>query len=104
LSFFEEAPLVDHVDIARATPPGPVADAIDDGASQGLIASIQTVVRGNDDNIRETIANLRVATEDLAQLSDGRKDQPWSLVRSRQPKDRKVPEPNSPQHSVASAH
>ena len=34
--------------------------------ARGLIASIQTIVRGNDDNIRETVANLRIATEDLS--------------------------------------
>jgi phospholipid/cholesterol/gamma-HCH transport system substrate-binding protein len=56
-----------------------------------LLASIQAVVRGNDEDIHETIENLRVATENLAQLSSGVKQRPWSLVRIRQPKDRKVP-------------
>jgi virulence factor Mce-like protein len=56
-----------------------------------LLASIQAVVRGNDDNIQETIENLRVATENLAQLSGDVKQRPWSLVRIRQSKDRKVP-------------
>jgi phospholipid/cholesterol/gamma-HCH transport system substrate-binding protein len=56
-----------------------------------LIASIQTVVRSSDDNIRETVENLRVATENLDQLTDQVKQRPWSLVRIRQPKDRKVP-------------
>ena len=56
-----------------------------------LIASIQTVVRSNDDNIRETIENLRVATENLDQVTDEVKQRPWSLVRIRQHKDRKVP-------------
>jgi phospholipid/cholesterol/gamma-HCH transport system substrate-binding protein len=60
--------------------------------ARSLIANVQTVVRGNDDNIRETIENLRVATENLAQLSGSVKDRPWSLVRIRQPKDRKVPQ------------
>jgi len=59
--------------------------------AKSLIASIQTVVRSNDDNIRETIENLRVATENLDQLTDQVKQRPWSLVRIRQPKDRKVP-------------
>jgi phospholipid/cholesterol/gamma-HCH transport system substrate-binding protein len=59
--------------------------------ARSLIASVQVAVRGNDDNIRETIDNLRVATENLAQLSGGVKDRPWSLVRIRQPKDRKIP-------------
>jgi phospholipid/cholesterol/gamma-HCH transport system substrate-binding protein len=72
--------------------------------ARGLIANIQTIVRGNDDNLRETIANLRVATEGLAQLSGGLKDRPWSLVRIRQPKDRKVPELNSSPHPATSTH
>jgi phospholipid/cholesterol/gamma-HCH transport system substrate-binding protein len=110
------APLVDHVDATV----GNVNSTIDQlreplhqdllqmqstmEQARSLIATIQTIARGNDDNIHETIANLRAATADLAQLSDGLKDRPWSLVRIRQPKDRKVPEPNSPQHSAASAH
>jgi virulence factor Mce-like protein len=61
--------------------------------AKSLIASIQAVVRGNDDNIHETIENLRVATENLAQLSGDVKQRPWSLVRIRQSKDRKVPAP-----------
>jgi phospholipid/cholesterol/gamma-HCH transport system substrate-binding protein len=60
--------------------------------AKSLIASIQTVVRGNDDNIRETIQNLRVATENLDQLTGQLKQNPWSLVRIRQAKDRKVPQ------------
>jgi phospholipid/cholesterol/gamma-HCH transport system substrate-binding protein len=56
-----------------------------------LVASLQTVVQGNDDNIRETTENLRIATENLDQLTEQVKQKPWSLVRIRQPKDRKVP-------------
>jgi phospholipid/cholesterol/gamma-HCH transport system substrate-binding protein len=59
--------------------------------AKSLMASIQTVVRSSDDNIRETAENLRVATENLDQLTDQVKQRPWSLVRIRQPKDRKVP-------------
>jgi len=53
---------------------------------QELITNIQTIVRGNEDNVQETIENLRAATENLAQLSAGVKARPWSLVRIRQPK------------------
>jgi phospholipid/cholesterol/gamma-HCH transport system substrate-binding protein len=60
--------------------------------AKSLIASLETVVRSNDDNIHETIQNLRVATENLDQLTDQVKQRPWSLVRIRQPKDRKVPQ------------
>jgi phospholipid/cholesterol/gamma-HCH transport system substrate-binding protein len=57
-----------------------------------LIGSLQTVVRVNDENLRETLENVRVATENMDQLSDQVKQRPWSLVRIRQPKDRKVPQ------------
>jgi ABC-type transporter Mla subunit MlaD len=60
--------------------------------AKSLIGSIQVVVRSNDDNIRATIENLRVATANLDQLTDQVKQRPWSLVRIRQPKDRKVPQ------------
>ena len=60
--------------------------------AKSLIASLQNVVRGNDENIAETIENLRVATENLAQFSGQVKQRPWSLVRIRQSKDRKVPQ------------
>jgi phospholipid/cholesterol/gamma-HCH transport system substrate-binding protein len=60
--------------------------------AKGLIASIQSVVRTNDDNVRETIDNIRIATENLDQLTDHVKQRPWSLIRIRQPKDRKVPQ------------
>jgi phospholipid/cholesterol/gamma-HCH transport system substrate-binding protein len=72
--------------------------------AQTLLASIQAVVRGNDDNIHETIENLRVATENIAQLSADVKQRPWSLVRIRQPKDRKVPEQRSSSASAPSGH
>jgi phospholipid/cholesterol/gamma-HCH transport system substrate-binding protein len=98
------APLLDHVD----TSVGNANSTIDQlreplrqdllqmqstmEQARNLIASVQAAVRGNDDNIRETIEHLRVATENLAQLSAGVKDRPFSLVRIRQPKDRKIPQ------------
>jgi phospholipid/cholesterol/gamma-HCH transport system substrate-binding protein len=57
-----------------------------------LITSLEVVVRSNDDNIHDTIENIRVATENLDQLTDQVKQRPWSLIRIRQPKDRKVPQ------------
>jgi phospholipid/cholesterol/gamma-HCH transport system substrate-binding protein len=60
--------------------------------AKNLLASVQTVVRVNDDNVRETIENLRVVTENLDQLTEQIKQHPWSLVRIRQQKDRKVPQ------------
>jgi phospholipid/cholesterol/gamma-HCH transport system substrate-binding protein len=60
--------------------------------AKSLITSLQVVVQSNDDNIHETIENIRVATENLDQLTNQVKQRPWSLVRIRQPKDRKVPQ------------
>jgi len=60
--------------------------------AKSLIASLQTVVRANDDNIHETMEHLSVATENLDQLTDQIRQRPWSLVRIRQPKERKVPQ------------
>jgi hypothetical protein len=60
--------------------------------AKSLITSLQVVVRSNDDNIHDTIENIQVATENLDQLTDQVKQRPWSLIRIRQPKDRKVPQ------------
>jgi phospholipid/cholesterol/gamma-HCH transport system substrate-binding protein len=60
--------------------------------AQGTMKTIQTLVRANDDSISETVENLRVATDNLDQLTDEVKQRPWSLIRIKQPKDRKVPQ------------
>jgi len=96
-------PLVDHTDATVANVNSTIdqlRDPIQQDLAQlrstmeqakSLIGSIQTVVQSNDDNIRETIDNLRITSENLAQLTDHVNHEPWSLVRIRQPKDRKVP-------------
>jgi phospholipid/cholesterol/gamma-HCH transport system substrate-binding protein len=56
-----------------------------------LLADMQVLVRTNDDKIDDTIENLRTATENLDQLTESVKQRPWSLVRIKQPEDRKVP-------------
>ena len=56
-----------------------------------LLADMQVLVRANDYKIDDTIENLRTATENLDQLTDSVKQRPWSLIRIRQPQDRKVP-------------
>jgi phospholipid/cholesterol/gamma-HCH transport system substrate-binding protein len=96
-------PLVDHTD-ATVSNVNLTIDQLRDPIRQDLaqlqstmdqakstMATIQTLVRANDENISETVENLRVATENLDQLTDGIKQRPWSLVRIRQPKERKVP-------------
>jgi len=56
-----------------------------------LLADMQVLVRSNDYKIDDTIENLRTATENLDQLTESVKQRPWSLIRVKQPEDRKVP-------------
>ncbi|MBV8068636.1 MAG: MCE family protein [Acidobacteriaceae bacterium] len=97
-------PLLDHTDAAISNANstidqlrGPIADDLAQLQStmkqaKSMMAAIQTLVQANDYNISETVENLRIATENLDQLTDQVKQEPWSLVRIRQPKDRKVPQ------------
>jgi phospholipid/cholesterol/gamma-HCH transport system substrate-binding protein len=57
-----------------------------------LLGDMQMMVRANDDKIDDTMENLRVATENLDQLTDSVKQRPWSLIRIKQPKERAVPQ------------
>jgi ABC-type transporter Mla subunit MlaD len=59
--------------------------------AKSLLADMQVVVRANDYKINDTVENLRVATDNLDQLTDSLKQRPWSLIRIKQPEDRKVP-------------
>jgi len=56
-----------------------------------LLADMQVLVRANDYKIDDTIENLQMATENLGQLTESVKQQPWSLIRIKQPEDRKLP-------------
>ncbi len=57
-----------------------------------VLVDMQGIVRANDFKIDDTVENLRVATDNLDQLTDQLKQRPWSLIRIKQPKERKVPE------------
>jgi phospholipid/cholesterol/gamma-HCH transport system substrate-binding protein len=57
-----------------------------------LLADMQVMVRANDNKIDDTVENLRVATENLDELTDSVKQRPWSLIRIKQPKEHKVPQ------------
>jgi hypothetical protein len=48
-------------------------------------------VKANDYKIDDTIENLRTATQNLDDLTESVKQRPWSLIRIKQPEDRKVP-------------
>jgi ABC-type transporter Mla subunit MlaD len=57
-----------------------------------LLSDMQVMVRANDYKIDDTVENLRVATDNLDQLTDSLKQRPWSLIRIKQPKERQVPQ------------
>jgi phospholipid/cholesterol/gamma-HCH transport system substrate-binding protein len=96
-------PLLDHADGAVANLNSTI-DQVRDPVKEDLVAlkstmdqaknlitGLQMLVRSNDANIRDTLENIRIATENLDQLTDDAKQRPWSLIRIRQPPDRKVP-------------
>jgi ABC-type transporter Mla subunit MlaD len=56
-----------------------------------LLANMQVLVRANDYKIDDTIEHLRTAAENLDELTDSVKQRPWSLIRIKEPEDRKVP-------------
>ena len=59
--------------------------------AQGLLESMQVVIRANDYKIDDTVESLREATDNLNQFTNSLKQRPWSLVRVKQPADRQVP-------------
>jgi phospholipid/cholesterol/gamma-HCH transport system substrate-binding protein len=56
-----------------------------------LLANMQMLVKANDYKIDDTIENLRIVTQNLDDLTESVKQRPWSLIRIKQPEDRKVP-------------
>jgi phospholipid/cholesterol/gamma-HCH transport system substrate-binding protein len=56
-----------------------------------LLVDMQALVKANDDKIGDTIENLRTATQNLDDLTESVKERPWSLIRIKEPEDRKVP-------------
>jgi phospholipid/cholesterol/gamma-HCH transport system substrate-binding protein len=60
--------------------------------AKALLSDMQVMVRANDYKIDDTVENLRVATDNLDQLTDSLKQRPWSLIRIKQPKERAVPQ------------
>ena len=56
-----------------------------------LLSDMHVLVRANDYKIDDTIENLRTATQNLDELTESVKQRPWSLIRIRQPEDKKVP-------------
>lgn len=61
------------------------------------LSDLQASMRAKDQDLTYTLENLRTITDNLNELTESVKERPWSLVRIRQPKDRRVP-PTSRTH------
>ena len=61
-------------------------------AAHTVLADVQNMVGSNETDIGETVRNLRSASENVRVLSESLKQRPWSLVRTKQPADRRVPQ------------
>jgi phospholipid/cholesterol/gamma-HCH transport system substrate-binding protein len=61
-------------------------------AAQTVLADVHNVVSSNEGDIGETVRNLRTASENVRVLSDSLKQRPWSLIRTKQAADRRVPQ------------
>ena len=97
-------PVVDHADSTIQNVNGAITDVrepirVDLAAVQNtlqqakdVLSDMQRIVRANDLKVDDTMENMREATDNLDQLTDQLKQQPWSLIRIKQPKERKVPE------------
>ena len=55
------------------------------------LIDLQAAMRAKDQDLTYTLENVRMITDNLNELTESIKERPWSLVRIRQPKDRKVP-------------
>ena len=60
--------------------------------ARSLMADLQAGIRAKDQDMTYTLENVREATDNLNDLTESVKERPWSLIRIRQPKDRKVPQ------------
>jgi len=55
------------------------------------LTELQAQMRAKDQDITSALENVRMITDNLNELTESVKERPWSLVRIREPKDRKVP-------------
>jgi phospholipid/cholesterol/gamma-HCH transport system substrate-binding protein len=61
-------------------------------AAHTVLVSVQNLVGSNEADIEETVRNLRSASENVRALTESVKQRPWSLVRTKQPADRRIPQ------------
>ena len=61
-------------------------------AAHTVLADVQGIVGSNESDVSDTIRNLRSASENVRVLSESLKERPWSLIRTKQAADRRVPQ------------
>lgn len=61
-------------------------------AADSVLKDVRNVVGSNEGAIGEAVRNLRSASENVRVLSESLKQRPWSLIRTQQPADRRVPQ------------
>lgn len=61
-------------------------------AAQDVVAEVQSLVGSNETDVSEAVRNLRSASENVRVLTDSLKQRPWSLIRTKQPADRRIPQ------------
>jgi phospholipid/cholesterol/gamma-HCH transport system substrate-binding protein len=61
-------------------------------ATHGLVGNLQSLVSANSQDITYSLENIRMTTDNLNDLTESVKERPWSLIRIKQPEDRKVPQ------------
>ena len=59
---------------------------------RSTLLALQATMRAKDQDLTYTLENIRIITDNLNDLTQSLKERPWSMVRIRQPKDRKVPQ------------
>jgi phospholipid/cholesterol/gamma-HCH transport system substrate-binding protein len=57
-----------------------------------VATNLQSMLTVNSENISYSLENLRAITDNLNDFTQTIKEEPWSLVRIKQPEDRKVPD------------
>jgi phospholipid/cholesterol/gamma-HCH transport system substrate-binding protein len=65
--------------------------------ARGVIVDLRASMRAKDQDFTYTLENVRSLTDNLNDLTESLKQRPWSLIRIRQPQDRKVPQTASTQ-------
>jgi len=61
-------------------------------AAQTVLGDVHGLVGTNEADIGETVRSLRSASENVRVLTESLKQRPWSLIRTKQPPDRRIPQ------------